>query len=433
MLCPRAFLRPFILLGVIGCGPTLWAVDFKDFFPTDFPAIEAKSPVANSQEDDGEFRDDWKKLTHELKNSVTYFARRRTSTCWGSPCKIQAFPMAYTSSLSGFWGGVRGNIIDLSESNPYRLKVDGMVVRADSSEWLSFIKLDVPHFPLLFASPRLKMRTDYAFSTEFQYYGTGNDWKKNLKEERARYSLRQKDIYLSLIFPLNSPEDENQFGFATSYILENFGTDRFRNLATTNLYVDRPTNYQGDTLNSFSAGILIDSRDSEILARRGQWLEFLFETGWTVNGDNRYYRTTLVDRRYFSHRRWTLAHRLSADAFFGDPPFWKLRSVGGTSPILDLNGSGIFVGLSKGRYHEPVKFIESLEPRYRLPSFRFFGQLGEGSLIPLGVDVGQFGPHFAWSTFTGISMWWNRSLLLQLFVAKSMERYSANMLFEHEF
>ncbi len=136
------------------------SAEFKDFFPTDYPAIEAKGPISSSEYEDGELKGDFKKLTHELKNSVTYFARRRTATCAGAPCKIQAFPLAFTSRLSGFWGGVRGNIMDITRTDPYRSKIDGMFVRADSSEWLSFAKVDVPKFPLLIADTRLKLRLD---------------------------------------------------------------------------------------------------------------------------------------------------------------------------------------------------------------------------------------------------------------------------------
>ncbi len=237
---------------------------------------------------------------------------------------------------------------------------------------------------------------------------------------------------MSLIFPFAEQRDGTRLGISTSYGLESFDTGRFRGRDDTLLYEHEPRSFRGGQLQSFSAGIVVDSRDREILTRRGQWIEFSYEMGMESGGDN-YNRLTLIDRRYASSRRWTLAHRLSGDVIFGPAPFWKLRSVGGTDPILDINGSGILIGAAKGRYHERYKIIESLEPRYRLRALRFFGQLGEGSIIPLGLNLAQFGPHFAWSAFSGISMWWNRSLLLQVFFARAIERNSVNLLFGHEF
>jgi hypothetical protein len=61
------------------------------------------------------------------------------------------------------------------------------------------------------------------------------------------------------------------------------------------------------------------------------------------------------------------------------------------------------------------------------------GQLGEATLTPAAITVAAFGPHFAWSAYSGLSVWWNRSLQLQLFYARVLERNSLNLLFESEF
>lgn len=408
------------------------AKDFKDFFPTEYPEIEGKGITSGSTTDDeGDLKDDLKKLGHELKSSVGYFAKRRTSTCIGAPCKIQVFPLAYTSRLSGFWGGVRTSIIDITSNDPYRLKLSGMFVRSDSREWLSFATIDIPKVPFIFTEARIKARTDYSFSTEFQYYGMGGEWRENLREERARYSLNQKDLYATIIFPLSGRTEPIQFGLLAAYSIENFKTDNFRNRDDTLLFEEKPEGYRGGISQSYSVGFIVDSRDDEIIPRKGQMFEISFQHGYDKN--NTHNRLTLVDRRYYSRRKWTLAHRLTLDGFFGAPPFWRLRSVAGADPVLDLNGSGLLIGVRKGRYHDSFKALESLEPRVRLKAFRFMGQLGEGTFVPLAATVGQFGPQFAWSLYSGLSVWWNRSLQLQVYYARAMDRNSLNLLFEHEF
>lgn len=437
MLNFGTFLSLFCCLaGLLFCEPSQASQEpqseLDSYFPRqDYPSLEA--PFETHDQSDNKLVQDIKSLGKELQRSVKTVSKRRNVNCFGSPCLLQGVPLLYSEEDIGFFGGVQARLTNISKEDPYLYSIGLRVVRSDTREWLTSTTIDIPKADFGWFESRIKLRGAFFQSTEFRYAGQGQEARGTFENsfDQLRYSLRDLRGGTTWLFPIHESQ-YNKIGFYFSFDYAFVDTNDLGEAGSL-LYVDRPFAYEGGTQRTVGLGLYTDSRESEFLTRKGHMTEWGFSMGHFEETGALSYRLTLIDRRYFSAKRITLAHRLTLDGVFGTAPFWELSAVGGIDPIRDISASGVLKGYPEGRFHENIKAIESLELRIHQNDFQALGQKGQLALMPLGVDLGLINTFFAWSLASGVDIFWNRSFLTRLYVAYSKLETSLRLRFTQEF
>jgi|GEM_PF-1235220 len=409
--------------------------DFEKYFPTDqYPSYSSTQEGKDSNEERPDnFVGGIKNLSAEIQKSVKEVAQKRNLTCFGDPCLFQFFPLVYTRPESGFFGGVRLNLTNISRRDPYFYAANIQIIRSDSKQWLTAANFDIPIADFKVFKPRVKLRGSYARSTEFRYNGEGSASYSFAKrpERDKRYSLNERSAGTTVLIPLWI-YSKSQFGLYTSYDYSVVKIDPYFSNGSI-LFSQKPTAYEGGTYRSLGMGIYNDTRDSEFFTRSGEMLELGIGLGALDENQDVVYRANLSDRRYYSKGRWTLAHRLTLDGLFGEVPFWEKTSVGGIDPIRDINGSGLLKGAPDGRFHENIKLMEAVEVRLHQNEFKAFGQRGNLALVPIAAEIGLLGRLGVWSISTGLDILWNKSFLTRFYTSFSEGNWELNLKFTQDF
>lgn len=410
------------------------ASELEKYFPQqNYPRLNDGAQDSKEIKEES-LRSGIQQLGKEIQQKVKTVAKRRNIDCFGDPCLLQGLPLLYNIPDSGFFGGFQANFSNIARTNPYLYSFNLRVVRSDTNQWLSRAQLDIPEIEsLLPFTFRAKLRGAFYRGTEFRYSGEGQQGQEIFADpnNQLRYSLEDLRGGLTVLIPINVYR-HSKLGLYASYDYSKVKTDNFGS-DTSVLYQKQPLAYQGDTYRTAGIGVYFDSRDREILTRQGEMLEWGFAAGHLEDAQDMSYRMTLIDRRYYSEKRWTLAHRLTVDGIFGAPPFWELTAVGGVDPIRDLSASGILKGYPEGRFHENFKLIESAELRLHQNQMRLFGQRGDLALMLAGLDVGLLNEVFVWSFSTGFDAFWNNSFLTRLYFAYAEPGWSLRLRFSQEF
>ena len=409
---------------------------FDAYFPRNqYPELSDVQPETTEPNPKAGLVGEIKTLSSEISKSVKEVAQKRNLTCFRDPCLVQVFPLMYSRPNSGFFGGFRARLTNISRQDPFLYVVNTQIIRSDTAQWLASANLDVPRINLGLAQPRLKLRSSYARSTEFRFTGEGrvsHDLSRRPDEDK-RYSINESAFGGTVLLPLKSYLDESKFGLYGAFDYSRARNDPFQSAATSILFTEKPMSYGGGTYRSAGAGFYFDTRPTETLTRAGGLLEVGLRLGMLTDPRKFSYRFTIIDRRYHSVRRWTLAHRFTMDGLIQDAPFWELAGIGGIDPIRDVSGSGILKAYTGGRFHENFKFIESLELRLHQNEFRLMGLRGDLALMPLGVDAGVMSRLFAWSVASGVDVVWNRSFYTRFYVAFAEKEWAMRLKFSQEF
>ncbi len=405
------------------------------YFPRDtYPKVEEVSE-SNSDEinADQTLYSEIKVLSKEIQKGVKTVAKRRNMTCLGDPCILQGFPLLYSFPESGFFGGVQANLTNIANQDPYKYSANLRLVRSDTSQWLVQANFDIPEINILKLKPRLKLRGSFFRSTEFQYAGQGSRSKELAQSEysRLRYSLEDLRGGFTTLIPIHLYKNA-KFGTYVSYDYATLETSNYSTNGSI-LYDEHPFGYEGGTFRVIGLGLYYDTRKTEVLTREGDMQEWGLYAGSEESSKATSYRMTLIDRRYFSKGRWTLAQRLTLDGVFGLAPFWILSSVGGVDPIRDVSSSGILKGYPGGRFHEKIKVIESAELRIQQNDFVALGQRGQLSYMLGAIDLALFNELFAWSFATGVDLFWNKSFLTRLYFSYGQSDWAIRLRFSQEF
>ncbi len=389
----------------------------ENFLP--FGSYQSLNSIQKSPKDNDTLTDEVKDLTLKVRDTVKDIAAHRNMQCFGDPCLLQIFPIVYNIPDSGFFGGARAKVTNVSRIEPALYSIESYVIRSDTQQWLTYLYLDAPQIEWLPTKPRVKARTFYSRVTERRFYGTENNFEETFEpDSRFRYSLEEVGLQSSLIIPLFNLGQQriNTFG-SFSYVRHRPKT--FDSLGTSKLFEVSPTGISGGRSNRIGAGFQIDSRDKEVLTRKGWSLEVSGELSRRPISQYDFSRISLIDRRYFTKGPFTVANRMTFDFIMGSPPFWELEGVGGIDPVSDVTNSTLFRGLLPGRYHENIKIIENLEFRWHFRPTRFFGLHTEPVLLIAAIDAGRFGRFNDISGSTGMKFLVNRSLQIQTYFSYS--------------
>ncbi len=390
------------------------------------------SVVGDDDAKDQSLDSEIKFIGHQIKSTVKYVTAKRGFSCLGAPCNIKAFPLMYTKRYSGFWGGARMKLTNESRTDPYLYAVDLNFQRSDTQQYELGVSLDVPHLKVLPYHPRLKVEFNVLDTNEVRYFGQG-EMSKYYEEnpnklDRTRYNLEQYQAEALLAFRIAVIRGQTYsfFGGAHSTALTN---GRFESASVTELFKSQPRAFKGGLSGAWTLGIVSDSRDSEFMARSGWMLEGGVSIGGKPIGNYKFNRIFINDRRFFSYKKSTIAHRLTFDVLSGDVPFWEFKRVAGIQPISDISSSDLLRSYYRGRFHEAFKIVESLEWRYNAGRIWLFGLKPDIIAVPIALNFGRLGDVGAWSTSTGAYLAFSKTFLAQVFTGYAPTGWDLSLLF----
>jgi len=304
------------------------------------------------------------------------------------------------------------------------------------------LRLDAPD--LLKGRLRVDTRANFQHTINSGYYGIGNltpvdpanvgkryYWYTN-DESRLRVLARihtghSIDIALGSIFRYEAPE-------------VNAGSKLDQDLAGPH---GSPTTALGATsafLAGLGAGIMIDTRDSEFVTRRG--IFYQVGVGATVGSADgvAYGNASAILSNYAPlGPAFVFASRFVASFQFGRVPFYDLAQAGTFEPQYLLGSESGVRGVPEGRYRGPVMLATNLEIRGTpFPRFIFFGERfrfgtttffdagrswsdysvispADGNLVGLRFGVGG-----------GVFLQWGEAAIFRIEVAYSPDAVSEN-------
>jgi hypothetical protein len=218
------------------------------------------------------------------------------------------------------------------------------------------------------------IRGSFTDETTLKYYGLGN-------ASRAPSDLDDPRMEYGRIHPTLSVESRIALGHHLFGVLGNFYTHNWLNVSPdSSLATDHATgspdvrallgDFGRHGVELAEVGIEYDTRDNEIVTRRGMYHALHFRYSPSV-GSWLPYPYELIDLTLRAYTtpipRWlTLSARVVGDALMGSPPFYELARFNQTPAIGGVNA---IRGVPAQRYYGKVKVFGNLEARSELFPF----------------------------------------------------------------
>ena len=335
--------------------------------------------------------------TAQTVEAVRWMSKRRQFTLRGVPYGVTGLPFAFYSPNTGWNYGIRLHWADYRR-RPYRYRLTLHVHRSTEGKLKNRVRLKVPRISGTGFGLRLEFIRGRNLRT--RYYGLGNnsvfnrdftDAKSDLfKDENYYYYVLDRDprILLSLLRQLYGPVSMS-VGLGLERIeVEPRGEQAF--------YLERGTpDGVVDGFSGFiSATINWDTRDDEVVPRRGMFLEWSYESArnsllglFFEQIDFR--RITLTSAYYIPlTRRWNFSHRLVVETLSGAVPLYAYGEIGGSRRVKGLGGSDSLRGIDTQRFTDDARFFSNAELRFQLYELLFYRQHIEWQAAAF-VDAGR--------------------------------------------
>jgi hypothetical protein len=207
---------------------------------------------------------------------------------------------------------------------------------------------------------------------------------------------------------------------------------------TASLLFDRqPYGLPGGTTGLVSVMLRWDTRDDEILTRRGTLHEWSYELSHKSPVDRHlfsaiaFHRFTLTDLRHASLGRGLfVANRAVFEVLQGKPPIDVYGDIGGIRRrVWGLGGDETLRGYGSYRFMDDVRSFTNTELRYRFARQRVLRQYLEWNAIAF-VDLGRVWPDLGSLTVRGcrltggggVRLYWNEDFVIRLETAVSSEQ-----------
>ncbi|PCC75450.1 Surface antigen [Nannocystis exedens] len=281
----------------------------------------------------------------------------------------------------------------------------------------------------------------------FPYFGIGNNNNLEGIDLQARYyQTHLNTVGGSLTYQhplwLLPARGDRPAGLLRSYAGLAYYADRVKPYDNSLLSAEHPAADLNARRGLIRLGLTWDRRDNEWSPGKGSLFDVIVDNAgpWTGSTDAwgrfsanfRTYWTLGVDKL-------VLAHRLSFDALWGDPPLVPLGEFGGLLPTDGLGGAAAGRGWMRRRYIGRLKAFGSLELRFEpleLKVRRHTLGIGLKGFVDLGVVAGRMQDlpkHWHVSGGTGLQVIWDRFAVLRLDAGFSRESFGIYFINEHAF
>jgi Omp85 superfamily domain len=275
------------------------------------------------------------------------------------------------------------------------------------------LRLDMPD--LLHGRMRLDARGSFQRTINAGYYGIGNVSQAGPTIGEAtigrRYQYVQEEGRVRTILRWHlAPPLDVAVGTNVRYEApEVYANTKLSEDLAAGAVAGSLAGAQSALLAGLSAGIMVDTRDSEFVTRSG----YFYQVGLSAVGGSAenvgYGEAAAVLANYAPLGDWLIfANRVVASFQFGRVPFYDLQQGGVFEPQSLLGGENGVRGVPQGRYAGRVKMIANTEIRATpFPRFTLFGQrlrIGTSTFL----DAGR-----VWSDYAVLSPADGRSLSLK--------------------
>ena len=321
--------------------------------------------------------------TAHTVEAVRWMSKRRQFTLGGIPYGVTGLPFVFPSPNTDWNYGLRLHWADYRR-RPYRYKLTLDVHRSSAGKFKNRIRLKVPRI----SGTGFGLRLEYAKGRNLRtrYYGLGNNSELNrdfidpqsssFKDVNYYYYILERDprMLLSLLREIYGPVSMS-VGMGLERIeVEPRGAQAF--------YLERGTpDGVVDGFSGFlSATLQFDTRDDEVVPRRGFFQEWSYESARnSLLGlffeQIDFSRITLTNAYYIPlGSRWNFSHRMVLEVLSGAAPLYAYGEIGGSRRVQGLGGSGSLRGFDTQRFTDDVRFFSNAEFRYQIYDMWFFRQ-----------------------------------------------------------
>lgn len=285
------------------------------------------------------------------------------------------------------------------------------------------------------------------FDPVFPYFGVANHQNLDGSDLLHRYYQARVGVVggaLTYQHPLlrARASPTRPTGVLRSYVGFAYYVDRIVAYDDSLLKQHRPAESLHARRGLIRLGLTWDSRDNEWSPGKGSLFDVIVDNAgpWTGSSDG-WGRFSANFRTYWTLGldKLVLAHRLTFDGLWGDPPLIPLGEFGGLAPIDALGGAQAGRGWIRRRYIGRIKAFGSLELRFEPVEFRIRQHtLGVGlkGFVDLGVvsqRMMDLAKHWQVSGGTGLSLIWDRFAVLRFDAGFSRESFGLYFMTEHAF
>lgn len=195
-----------------------------------------------------------------------------------------------------------------------------------------------------------------------------------------------------------------------------------------------------------SATLQWDTRDDEVVPRRGFFQEWSYESARNsllalFFEPIDFSRVTLTNAYYVPlSPRLNFSHRLVLEVLSGEVPLYAYGEIGGSRRVKGLGGSDSLRGFDTQRFTDDVRFLSNVELRYQLYDIWFYGQYIEwqgvtffdsGRVWPDLDKIGWSGMHI--SGGAGVRMVWDADLVIRMGTGIADEQVDVWLSLGHNF
>lgn len=329
-----------------------------------------------------------------------------------------AFPTFKGNSDAGFIAGAQLGMIDYGDALvPFewelRLKANvGFKPGARRQE--HFLVFDTPH--LLPNKLRFYLEAEFIQIPDANYYGIGNETVRAQSEAFNEFALTEPRVQTHVRRELGPVQ---AFGGVT------VGFASMEAQPGTLLAAQQPVGFEGGRNVTGLVGVGYDTRDNEIVTRKGVYSEVYSRFALTPLSEYAWFGGGITEAAFWAPIDWiVLGQRVMFEALGGAVPLSEMYRIGGTRNVRGIGGVFSQRGFKEGRFIGPIKGLANFEIRgYFEPIFKHL-VLGAGPFLDVSrVFDGTGNLARVWHLSSGgeFTVNWKESFLFRLDYAVSKE------------
>lgn len=330
-----------------------------------------------------------------------------------------AFPTFKGNSDAGFIAGAQLQMVDYDDGTrePFawelRLKLN-VGFKPDARRQEHFFVFDTPH--LLPGKLRWFLQAEFLQIPDAHYYGVGNETEMLGDAELNDFRLTEPRIQTHVRRELG-PLDT--FGGVT-LAFASMDAEPDSLLAQQQLL-----GYEGGRNVSGVIGVVYDTRDSEIVTRRGIQTELYSRFALTPLSEYSWFGGGASASFFYAPVEWIVfAQRTMFEALGGAVPLSEMYRIGGMRNVRGIGGVFSQRGFKEGRFIGPIKGLANFEVRgYFEPIFQHL-RFGAGPFLDVSRVFDGTGTFLrVWHVSSGgeFTINWKETFLFRLDYAVSAE------------
>jgi outer membrane protein assembly factor BamA len=231
-------------------------------------------------------------------------------------------------------------------------------------------------------------------------------------------------------------------GYLRTYTGFGYYVDRIRPYEDSLFAAERPYDAGLTRRGQLRVGLTWDRRDNEWSPRRGALHDVTFDAAGPWTGSTHAWGRVSASLRHYWQLgvpSFVLAHRVTFDSLWGDPPFMPLGEFGGLVPTDGFGGSNAGRGWIRRRYIGRHKAFASLELRFEPLEFKIrrkYIGLGIKGYVDLGLvaqTMSDMLVHWHVSGGPGVLLIWDRFAVIRVDGGFSRETSGFYLQTEHAF